>query len=125
MNRHLTAAIAALLVAMTAPVAFALDGGGPPAQLAAGGESGDPAKARKRPMRPTFASVDTNQDGDITADEFKASLAKRPRMLKRADKMFGKMDKNKDGKIDMAEFKARRGGGRRKHRRDGGGAGGQ
>jgi len=76
-----------------------------------------PGGKKPRFERPKFENIDTNKDGGISLDELKASLAERPRALKRADKMFKRMDKNDDGKIDLNEFKARRGhghGGRHK-----------
>lgn len=49
-----------------------------------------------------FKEADTNNDGKLSYDEFKAQHDKR------MDLMFKKMDANGDGFVDMAEKKAAR-----------------
>ncbi len=109
MKRQATAAIAAFMVVLMGAPALA--------------EDDAPAK-RKRHGPPSFATVDANKDGSITADEIKAMLAKNPRMAKhpdrltkRTEKVFKRLDKNGDGSIDQAEFKALGGRGRGKRKR--------
>ncbi|MDB5100266.1 MAG: hypothetical protein JWM80_4687 [Cyanobacteria bacterium RYN_339] len=85
---QLALAVALLSALVAAPAAFAAD----------------PAPNGKDHARPSFEMLDTNKDGNITLAEFKASMAKHPKMAARADKMFARLDKNKDGKIDKAEF---------------------
>lgn len=62
---------------------------------------------------PRFEAIDTNHDGGISLDEFKAALANHPKALEHADRMFQRMDQNQDGKIDLKEFQQMH----RKHRR--------
>ncbi|MDB5097154.1 MAG: EF-hand domain pair [Cyanobacteria bacterium RYN_339] len=69
------------------------------------------AAARFKPG-PSFAEVDLNHDGFVTLDEFQASLAAKPKMLKSADRLFKKMDANHDGRVDKQEFGRR---GKRSH----------
>ena len=60
-------------------------------------KGGDPAKA--------FAKTDSNSDGSVSLEEFKAS----PRGVKMADKaegMFKKMDADSNGSLSADEFKA-------------------
>ena len=52
-----------------------------------------------------FKKFDTNTDGALSLDEFKAS----PRGQKypdKADKAYSKLDKDSDGKLTLEEFKA-------------------
>lgn len=51
-----------------------------------------------------FTRKDSNKDGFLSLDEFKAGL-KEP-SLQRADKRFRKSDSNGDGKLSIDEFKA-------------------
>lgn len=83
---------AAIAAALAAP-AFAQPQGG-------GGGRGDPA-AR-------FAAADTNKDGKVSKEEFKASLPEQ--VQGRADELFEARDTNKDGFLSPEEMAAGRGG---------------
>lgn len=91
MNRlpFLAAAIAAATT-LLAPAALADEGG---------------VRRAWKPM-PGFEAMDTNKDGALTPAEFKAGLAGKPRMLARAEKMFGRIDANGDHKVQKAELEA-------------------
>src|SRR5688572_4576666 len=89
-------------IALSASVSLAEDkppgGGGP------GGPGGEGKRQRPNPEE-MFKRLDSNGDGSISADEFKAS----PRGQKnpeRADEAFKRMDKDADGKVTTEEFKA-------------------
>jgi Ca2+-binding EF-hand superfamily protein len=75
-----------LVVLAFAPAVFAAEGKKAP----------DPAKI--------FARKDTNSDGSLTLDEFKAGL--KDKALETADKRFKKIDTNGDGNVSLDEFKA-------------------
>jgi len=67
------------------------------AAVAAEGKKGpDPAKV--------FARKDTNTDGALTLEEFKAGM--KDKALDNADKRFRKIDADSDGKLTLEEFKA-------------------
>ncbi len=72
----------------------------------------DAAPTAGHPMRKMNA--DTNNDGKVTRDEFRAAQEKR------SDAMFKRMDTNGDGVIDQDEKKAagEKMRERREHRRD-------
>lgn len=88
----------------------------------------DPAADAPPSHAETFKKLDTNHDGKISSDEWKAAsdarfkkmdangdgfishdemrAAARKRTAERVDKMFTRMDTDKDGKISKAEFDA-------------------
>jgi hypothetical protein len=79
-------------------LALAADDAKPPKP----GKGGD--KPKPNPAA-AFKKIDTNADGCVSLEEFKAS----PRGQKNPDKAakaFGKMDKDSDGKVTLEEFKA-------------------
>jgi hypothetical protein len=63
---------------------------------------------RERPTpEAIFKKLDTNNDGELSLDEFKAG----PRGQKdpaKAEEIFKKIDTNGDGKVTLEEFKAHR-----------------
>ena len=64
----------------------------------------DPAKPKPDPEK-VFKKLDTDGDGSISLEEFKAS----PRGQKdpaKAEEFFKKKDKDGDGKLSLEEFKA-------------------
>ena len=72
---------------------------------AAGGPEGAPLKRERQNPEEAFKKLDTNGDGSLSLDEFKAG----PRGLKdpaKAEEIFKKMDKDSDGKVTLEEFKA-------------------
>ena len=56
----------------------------------------------------TFKKLDTNGDGSVSLDEFKAGPMGKKDPTK-AEEMFKKRDTNGDGKLSMEEFSAGRG----------------
>jgi hypothetical protein len=94
---------------------------------AADGEKKDGArKGRERPAgerkggekggrnpEDRFKKLDTNGDGSISADEFKASPMAQKDSAK-ADEMFKKKDTDNDGKLSMTEISG--GGGRKREK---------
>jgi hypothetical protein len=90
-------------------LAFAQD---KPADPAKGG--GAPGRGQRMTPEESFKKLDTNSDGSLSLDEYKAN----PRFQKDASKAeegFKKADKDADGKMTLDEYKAarptRRGGG--------------
>jgi hypothetical protein len=70
---------------------------------AAEGKDKDKKGKGANPER-AFKKLDTNGDGKLTLDEFKASL--KPEQAVRADRMFARMDANSDKSVSLEEFKA-------------------
>ncbi len=61
-----------------------------------------PAEKPKHDPAEAFKRMDTNSDGSVSAEEFKAS-PKHQKNPARAEDMFKKMDKNSDGKLTLDE----------------------
>ena len=62
--------------------------------------------AKKADPEKTFKRKDTNNDGSLSLDEFKAGGKDKEKTAKNADKRFKKADANSDGKVTLEEFKA-------------------
>lgn len=75
--------------------------GAKPEAAAAAGKSGKP----KKDPAEVFKKLDTNADGKLSADEFKASPAGKKDAAK-AEEMFGKKDKDGDKSLSLEEFSA-------------------
>lgn len=54
----------------------------------------------KKDPEAAFKKLDTNSDGKVSKDEFKA----KAKDAEKADKAFAKMDKNSDGFLSLEEF---------------------
>jgi mono/diheme cytochrome c family protein len=68
-------------------------------------------KEKKSRAQVSFDKIDTNKDGFVTPEEFKAFRAKRNNIDVSSFKhnlFFKKIDKNGDGKMDLEEFKIMR-----------------
>jgi hypothetical protein len=76
----------------------------PPADQPKKNQRGDPEAVFKR--------IDTNGDGKISKDEFKAFIEKASKGKKLnaelIDKLFGRLDTDGDGYLSLEEFKALR-----------------
>jgi hypothetical protein len=68
-----------------------------------------PAKGTEKRPDPAeaFKKLDTNSDGNISLEEFKASPMGKKDATK-AEEAYKKMDKDSDGKLTVEEFKAAR-----------------
>ena len=100
--KKLVTTMSALALATTLSLAQDKPPGPPPGGPGPGGPGG----GRPSPEE-IFKKLDTNNDGVISLDEFKAG----PRAQKEPDKAeaaFKKMDKDGDGKLTLEEFKAGR-----------------
>ena len=78
----------------------------PGASTPAKPEGGDKPKRDPEAM---FKRIDSNSDGGITLEEFKASPAGK-RNPDKVDEVFARRDKDGDKKITLEEFKAQGGG---------------
>lgn len=100
MKKFLTT-LSALALASTLSLAQDKPAGPPP-----GGPDGKPGRERPNPEE-AFKKLDTNNDGSISLDEFKAGPMGQ-RDPARAEEAYKKMDKDSDGKVTLEEFKAGR-----------------
>lgn len=57
----------------------------------------------ERPARPEFATVDTDEDGFLSTEEFKAV----PTGNFDAERMMSRMDADKDGLVSLTEYTTR------------------
>ncbi len=70
-----------------------------------GGPTG-PKRERPSPEE-AFKKLDTNNDGTLSLEEFKAGPRGQKNPTK-AEEIFKKIDTNSDGKVTLEEFKAHR-----------------
>jgi hypothetical protein len=86
-----------LMAALVAPVAFAQQAGKPAAAPAAQGPAGPDAM---------FAAWDTNHDGAISKDEFRAgyAAARDTMAVQRLHVEFQRRDENHDGSLQADEY---------------------
>ncbi len=105
--KKLVTTLSALALATTLSLAQDKPAGPPPGGPGPGpGGPGGPGGGRPNPEE-IFKKLDTNNDGSLSLDEFKAG----PRAQKEPDKAeaaFKKMDKDNDGKLTLEEFKSGR-----------------
>jgi len=66
---------------------------------------GGPGKGERPPPEAIFKKLDTNGDGAISLEEFKASPRGKMDPTK-AEEIFKKIDTNGDGSLSLEEFKA-------------------
>ena len=103
--KKLSTLIAALALGATA---FAADEPKPAAPEAPAAPAAPAAEGEKKPHRTPeeiFKALDTNNDGVISLDEFKAG----PRGKKdpaKAEEAYKKMNTTNDGKLTLEQFKA-------------------
>jgi hypothetical protein len=79
----------------------------PPGGPGGPGKDGKDGKGGRPNAEEAFKKLDTNGDGTISLEEFKAG----PRAQKepdKADEAFKRIDKDGDGKVTLEEFKAGR-----------------
>jgi hypothetical protein len=85
------------------PKVAAGDGGKPAATAPAPVKpAADAAAKPKRDPQTVFSKRDSNSDGGITLEEFKAGM----KDTSKAEQAFKRRDKDGDGKITLEEFKA-------------------
>ena len=90
-------------MAIAASLCFGQDGQPPKSP----GGSGGPGKGNHPKPEEIFKKLDTNSDGSLSLDEFKAG----PRAQKdpaKAEEIFKKIDSDSSGSVSLEEFKAHR-----------------
>lgn len=92
-------------LALAVSLSFAQDAPADPAQEP--GKKGGPDKGRRPNPEALFKKLDTNADGSLTLDEFKAGPLGKKDPAK-AEAAFKKLDGDADGKVTLDEFKKNR-----------------
>jgi Ca2+-binding EF-hand superfamily protein len=90
-----------ILATLALSTAFALAADEKPATGAKGGEG------KKRDPEEAFKKLDTNKDGSVSLEEFKAGPMGK-RNPDKVDEFFKKRDKDASGSLSLEEFKAER-----------------
>jgi len=106
MKNKLTLAAALFIVAGSLNIASAQDKPSGPPPGGHGG-AGGPGQGQRPNPEEIFKKLDTNGDGALSQDEFKASKRAQQDPAK-AEAAFKGMDKNGDGQVTLEEFKANR-----------------
>ena len=104
--KKLITTLSALALATTLSLAEDKPAGPPPGGPHRPGGPGGPGGGRPNPEE-IFKKLDTNNDGSISLEEFKAG----PRAQKdpaKAEEIYKQMNKAGDGKLTLEEFKAHR-----------------
>ena len=70
------------------------------------GTAQDKKGKRKPNPEKAFKKLDSNADGAVTLEEFKAKRLKDESKAAKIEKRFAKMDTDGNGTLDLAEFKA-------------------
>ncbi len=90
--------------ALVAAASLSFGQDGPPKGPGGPGGPDGPDKGKRPPPEEIFKKLDTNTDGSLSLDEFKAG----PRGQKdpaKAEEVFKKMDADSNGSVTLEEFK--------------------
>ncbi len=96
--KKLITTLSVLALASALSIAEDKPAGPPP-----GGKDGGPGDKHPKPEE-VFKKLDTNHDGSLSLEEFKAGPKAKQDPAK-AEEIFKKMDKGGDGKVTLEEFK--------------------
>jgi Ca2+-binding EF-hand superfamily protein len=99
----ITSVLAALALGTT--LSFAADEKKPTEPAKTGEAAKGEKKEGKKDPAEAFKKLDTNNDGKISLEEFKASPAGQKDATK-AEEIFGKKDKDSDKNLSLEEFSA-------------------